>query len=250
MINSFYYEGQLRSYLLQFCHIFAGLKVQTGNGECNVPEFMTVPISIGSRDRVVAALQAGNTQNKTFSIPAMAASMSNVSLSPSRKGIGVVDKRVYLPQGGIFPDDLKTITRVMPIPYMMSVELALYASNTNQLHQILEQILVLFDPSLQIQTSDAAFDWTKLTSVELTGINNEENYPPGGDRRIIMWSLNFDIPIYISAPVDVKDDIVRKIVITYGDLDGFIVNEIDEEGNQLPFEPGSNWGATVITDRK
>lgn len=248
MINSFYYEGQLRSYLLQFCHIFAGLRVQTGNGECAEPEYMTVPISIGSRDRVVAALQSGNTQNKPFSIPALAASMSNISLPTSRKGVGIVDKRVYLPQGGVFPDDLKTVTRVMPVAFTMSVELALYASNTNQLHQILEQILVLFDPTLQIQTSDAAFDWTKLTSVELTAINNEENYPPGGDRRIIMWSLNFDIPIYISAPVDIKDDLVRKIVITYGDLEGFIVNELDEEGNQIPFEPGSNWGSTIITD--
>lgn len=247
MINSFYYEGQLRSYLLQFCHIFAGLRVMTGKGECDEPEFMTVPISIGSRDRVVAAIQAGNTQNKPFSIPAMAASMVNIGLSPNRKGIGVVDKRTFMPQGGVFPDDLRTLTRVMPIPYIMTVELALYASNTQQLHQILEQILVLFDPTLQIQTSDTASDWTKLTSVELTGINNEENYPPGGDRRIIMWTLTFDLPIYISAPVDIKDDVVRKIIITYGDLDGFIVNELDENGNQIAFEPNFNWGTSTVT---
>lgn len=246
MINSFYYEGQIRSYLLQFCHVFAGLKVTTGKGECNEAEFMTVPISIGSRDRVVAAIQAGNTQNKPFSIPAMAAYMSSIALAPNRKGVGVVDRRTYMPQGGSLPEDLRVMTRVMPIPYVMTVELALYASNTNQLHQILEQILVLFDPTLQIQTSDAAFDWTKLTSLELTGVNNEENYPPGGDRRIIMWSLNFDIPIYISAPVDIKDDVVRKIIITYGDLDNFIINEIDEDGNQVPFEPGFNWGTSTI----
>jgi hypothetical protein len=135
----------------------------------------------------------------------------------------------------------------MPIPYVMTAELSLYASNTLQMHQILEQLLMLFDPVLQIQTSDAAFDWTKLTTVELTGINNEENYPPGGDRRIIMWSFNFEIPIYISAPVDIRDEIVKKIFITIGDMKGYLVNEFDEDGNLVPFLPEYNYGVIEVT---
>lgn len=246
MITNYFYEGYLRSYLLQFCNIFAGLKVATGKGECGETEFISVPITVGSRDRVVAAIQAGNTQNKPFSLPIMAASISNLSLATNRKGIGVVDKRVFLPAGGVYPDDLRTVTRVMPIPYIMSAELAIYASNTLQLHQILEQLLMLFDPVLQIQTSDSAFDWTKITTVELTGINNEENYPAGGDKRILQWTLTFDIPIYISAPVDIKDEMVRKIVIQYGDLKGFVINEFDEDGNQVAFEAEHDFGKTII----
>lgn len=249
MINNYFYEGQMRSYLLQFCNIFAGLQVRTGKGECDEEEFMTVPITVGSRDRVVAAIMAGNTQNKPFSVPCMAASISGIQLATSRKGVGVVDRRVFLPAGGVYPADLRTVVRVMPIPYMMTVDLSIYASNTNQMHQILEQIFMLFDPVLQIQTSDAAFDWTKITTVELTNINNEENYPPGGDRRVMQWSLNFSIPIYISAPVDVKDELVRKITITIGDLDGFLINEFDEDGNLVPFEPQYNYGSFDVTKR-
>lgn len=235
MISHYFYENQIKSYLLQFCNIFAGLKVKTGKGESGQPEFITVPITIGSRDRVVAAIQAGNTQNKPFSLPIMAAYMSNISLSPTRKGIGVVDKRVYLPAGGIYPDDLRTVTRVMPVPYMMTTQLSIYASNTDQMMQILEQLLVLFDPVLQIQTSDSAFDWTKITTVELVGITNEENYPSGIDKRVIQWSLDFEVPIYISVPIDVKDEMVRKIVIQIGNLDEFQVDEFDEAGNLVPF---------------
>lgn len=248
MIDQYFYEGQLRSYLVQFCNIFSGLKVQTGKGECDVPEFISVPIVIGSRDRVATAIQVGNTQNRPFSLPMMAASLSALSLSPNRKGIGVVDNRTFLPQGGVYPDDLRVVTRVMPVPYVMSLELALYASNTNQLHQILEQLLCLFDPMLQIQTSDSAFDWTKITTVELTGINNEENYPPGGDRRTLVWSLNFEVPIYIATPVDIRDDIVRKIIIQLGDMKGFNVNEFDENGNLIPFET-TFYGAIELTTR-
>jgi len=246
MIDSYFYEGQLRSYLVQFCAVFAGLKVKTGKGECDEAEFITVPIVVGSRDRVAAAIQAGNVQNRPFSLPMLAANMTGLSLAPTRKGVGVVDRRVFLPQGGAYPEDLRVLTRVMPIPYVMSLELAIYASNTQQLHQILEQLLCLFDPILQIQTSDAAFDWTKLTTIELTGINNEENYPPGGDRRVLTWSLNFEVPIYISAPVDVRDDLVRKIMVQLGDLKGFTVNEFDETGNLVPFET-TFYGQIVVT---
>lgn len=236
MLNYFYYDGQLRKYLVQFCSIFAGMHVQTGNGECGAPELMSVPIRIGSKDRVVAAIEAGNTQNKPMSLPMLAAEMTGISLAVGRKGVGVVDRRTYLPEGGVWPTDLKTAVRVMPIPYIMSLELAMYASNTVQLHQMLEQILMLFDPQLQIQTTDAAMDWTKISTVELTGINNEENYPAGGDRRVLVWTLNFEMPIYIAAPVDIKDDLVRKIFIRIGDLDTFVPEEIDPSGNIAPFE--------------
>jgi len=76
MITNYFYQGQLRSYLLQFAQIFSGLTVSTGVGECGEPELMSVPITIGSHDRVVAAIAAGNTQNRPFSLPIMAASIS------------------------------------------------------------------------------------------------------------------------------------------------------------------------------
>ena len=246
MINFYYYQGQLRKYMLQFCNIFVGLKVETGKGECGEPEFITVPIRIGSKDRVVAAIEAGNTQNKPFSLPSMAAAMTALRLSPNRKGTNVTDKRSYLPEGGVWPTDIRTVTRIMPIPFIMEMELSIYASNTQQLHQMLEQILMLFDPTLQIQTNDSATDWTQITLVELTDINNEENYPAGADRRVINWTFKFSIPIYISAPMDVKDDVVRKILIRIGDLDGFVLDEYDENGNLVPFNSDSLFGTVEI----
>lgn len=247
MIDFYTYEGQLKNYLLQFCHIFTGLKVQTGKGESGQSEFISVPVVMGNRDRVVAAINAGNTQNRPFSLPCMAVHMTGLQLSTQRTGVGVVDNRVFLPQGGVYPDDLRTVTRVMPIKYTMAVELSICASNTDQLHQILEQLLVLFDPVLQIQTSDAAFDWTKITSVELVGINNEENFPSGGDRRLINWTLQFELPIYISAPMDIKDELVRKIIITIGDLAGFSVGEITDTGELVNFN--TVYAQTEITTR-
>jgi hypothetical protein len=228
MISNYFFDNQLRAYMLQFVSIFYGLQIQTGKGSCDEQQFITVPTVIGNKDRVVAAIMAGNTQNKMFSLPTMAVHMSNLSLAPERRRTpGIVDARVTLPVGGIFPDDLTVVKRVMPVPYNATMELSIYTSNTQQRDQILEQILVLFNPDLQIQKSDGPFDWTKLTKVELTDIANEENYPSSTDRRIIMWTLTFEMPIYLSVPIGVKDEIVRKITIQLNDLASIVVDELD-----------------------
>ena len=235
-IQEYWYNEQLRAYILQFCGVFAGLTTLSGIGEDGKRTLSRVPIMVGNKDRVVAAIQAGNTQNKPFSLPSMSAWLAGLDLAPERrKGVGVVDRKVYLPSGGVFPDDLKIATRVMPIPYNASLELSIYASNTDQMYQILEQLLLIFDPMLQIQTTDASFDWTKITVIELVGISNEENFPIGGDKRITVWTLSFDLPIYLSAPMDLKENIVREINIRLGDLAGFNLEEIDSDGTVQPF---------------
>jgi nitrate reductase NapAB chaperone NapD len=61
--------------------------------------------------------------------------------------------------------------------------------------------------------------------------------------------LQFVIPFYISVPIDIKDEMVRKIFVQIGNLDGFQVNEFDENGQMVPFEPGSSYG-TITVDRR
>jgi len=247
MINTYWFDNQLRGYLIQFCNIFTGLRVKTGVGdECDASDgFITVPVRIGSKDRVVAAIEAGNTQNKPFSLPSLAVHMTNLEMASVRHGVGVQDNRTFLPKGGVYPDDLKVATRIMPIPYTMTLEVTMYVSSAQQRDQILEQILILFDPILQIQTSDAALDWRKLTTVELTGLTNEENYPPAGDRRIIMWTLTFSIPIHITAPIDVKRNAVKEIILRLWDKDNFHPEEIQPDGSTGPYVP--DFGGFKVT---
>lgn len=236
-MNYYFYNGQIRSYLLEFVSIFYGLRVRTGKGECDEEQFISVPVVIGHKDRVVAALMAGNTHNRTISLPTIAVHLQGLALAPERRRTpGIVDQRVSMPVGGVFPDDLRTVKRAMPVPYNATLELSIYASNMDQMHQILEQILVLFNPDLQIQKSEGPFDWTRITRVELTDISNEENYPAGTDRRIVQWTLNFEMPIYLSIPMGVRDDMVRKIIVRIGDAGSMQVNQVDVDGSVVPFD--------------
>ena len=236
MIRHYYYNQQLKKFILGFSNIFTGLQVNGGiDGVGNVIQ-MEVPVRYGSSDRVTAAIAVGNTQNRLHTIPLMSCYMTGLELSPERlHGVNLSDRRTKLDQGGIFPDDVKTIERVMAIPYNMQMELAIYASNTDQMFQILEQILILFDYDLQLQFNDAPFDWTKIAKLYLRGITNEENYPMGTDKRMIIWTLQFELPIWLSPPVEIRTDLIRSITIKIGDINNLTLDEIDENGDLVPF---------------
>lgn len=213
-----YYDRQIKRYMTQFMAIFAGMQVSIGkNDDSDEEQLISVPIQYGNKDRVVAWILGGQTQNKPLRLPIMSAYINGINMAPeSRKGVGNTKRQTYLPRGTVFPDGLETVHQYMPVPYKISAELAIYASNTEQHLQILEQILMVFDPIVQIQTSDAIFDWTKLTTVELDNINFDQSYPIGTDTRMIMSTLSFIFPVYISAPANLKNDFIKDIYVRIG----------------------------------
>ncbi len=213
----FFYNNQFRDYILQFMAIFAGLKVQVGKLEDREASLIPVQLTYGAKDRVVAHILGENTQNKPLRLPALSAYMSGIDLAPDRrKGVGVSRREVYMPSGGAFPNDIKTVEQLMPVPYLTMFDLSIFTSNRDEHLQILEQIFMLFDPILQIQKSDDVFDWTKITTVELAGITFEENYPAGTDRRIIQTTLQFAVPVWISVPAKIKNNYIADIQLRVG----------------------------------
>lgn len=249
--NNFWYDGQLRKYMVQFMSIFHGLHVRNGVSSCGEVTFTPVPVVAGFKDRVVAAIASGNTQNRTFALPIMACHLQALTIADHRrKAPDYEDSRVFMKQGGVFPDDLRTIHRVTPVPYNGTFELSIYASNTMQLHQILEQILVLFNPEMQLSVSNSPLDWTRLTSVKLVDISNEENYPMGTDRRIVSWTLSFEVEFWLSIPASVRDEVIRQIRIRLSELpnDPSDYGYTDDFGVYHPF--GKTFAEVNISTRE
>ena len=167
--------------------------------------------------------------------------MSRIDPSPARrKGVGQNRRETFMKTGGLFPDDFQVAHQRMPVPYDVSFDLHIFTSNTDQKNQILEQILMLFDPFVQIQTSDDVLDWTKITQIELTGIGLEENFPAGTDRRIIQTTLNFQVPIWISVPSDVRNNYIKDIFLRIGAVsNASVTNEqmiADLDSQSIPYE--------------
>lgn len=236
--QAYWYNDQLKRYIIQFMTIFSGLQVRIGkNDVSNKESLIPVTIHYGNHDRVVAALMADNTQNKPIRLPLMTAYMQGLDVATDlMHGIGVERRNTYVPTGGLLPDDARVVHQRAPVPYKLTAQLGIYASNTDQHFQILEQILMLFDPQLTVQTSDAPFDWTRLTTVKLTSVSIDQQHPIGTDRRIIQSTLMFEMPVYLGTPADVRRDFIKQINIRLGLIDkaieesGDIVSALDDMG--------------------
>lgn len=236
--ETYHYDNQLRQYIVQFMAVFAGLQVAVGkNDSGDTDRLIDVQVRYGSSDRVVAAIRAHNTQNVPIRLPTMAAYMVGIDMNPeARKGVGVVNRFSTLPRGASFPDGIRVVQRENPIPYKAIFELAIMASNADQHFQILEQLLTLFNPIIQIQTSDDAYDWKRITTVELTNIGLEENYPVGTDSRIIQTVLTFVVPIWLAPPTTINKNFVAAIKLRLEAVAGdkTVTEIVTDLGRTLP----------------
>ena len=227
----YFYDGQIRRFLTQFMRIFVGFKYETGDGTQK-----TVPVMYGDLNKQVANIIKENSENKLPSVPRIACYITGLEMDTSRlSDPSFVSKlnvraRDYTfnsagadptytgEQGGNF-----TVERLMPTPFTLSVKADIWTSNTDQKLQLLEQMLVLFNPSLEIQGSDNYVDWTSLTTVYLESTSfSSRTIPQGAAEDIDVCSLDFTIPIYISPPTKVKK---------LGIVRGIIANIFTEEGD-------------------
>lgn len=204
----YFYDGQIRRYLLQIIRLLSNFVVRYGDGT-----LVRVPVVYGDPDRQVAHILNQNSENAVLSAPRIAVYITDLELDTSRLGdpsfIGKIHVREReLDQNGNYTSNQGnsyTIERLMPTPYKLSIKADIWSTNNDQKLQILEQILMLFNPSLEIQTTDNYVDWTSLTVVDLTQVvYSSRTVPVGTATEIDVATLSLQTPIYISPPAKVK----------------------------------------------
>lgn len=214
-----FYDGQVRRYITQLMRIVSNFPVKDGKGKQTV-----VPVMYGDLTRQVANIIRDNSENKLPSAPRMAVYITALELDKDRLTDSTytrsvnVRERAYDDTTGEYLNSQGpnyTVERLIPTPYMMRANVDIWTSNTDQKLQILEQLLVLFNPSLEIQTTDNFIDWTSITVVNLESVQfTNRSVPVGVDSEIDIATLTFSIPIYISPPSKVKKMGVITNVIT------------------------------------
>jgi len=229
----FFYDEQIRRFLLQFTRIFSNFQVEYGrNEEGTNHALIRVPVRYGDASRQAQTIIQQNSASAMPSTPLMTFYISSLDYDRPRMQEPYhvskinVRQRTYdeatdsyeTTQGNAF-----TIERLMPVPYKLTLKLDIWTSNTNQKMQLLEQILVLFNPSLEIQSTDNFIDWTSLSVVELESVQwSGRSIPQGTENPIDIATLTFTLPIWISSPAKVKKlGVVERIIMSVFDDQGY-----------------------------
>ena len=231
MAQQFFYDEQIRRFLLQFTRIFSNFEVEYGREEDGSFALYRVPVRYGDASRQAQTVLQQNSANSMPATPLMTFYVTGLNYARDRiQEPNFVEKRNVRQR--VWDEDTQTydttqanaftIERLMPVPYNLEVQLDIWTSNTNQKLQLLEQILTLFNPSLEIQGTDNFLDWTSLSVVNLERTNwSSRNIPMGTEDPIDISSLAFSMPIWISPPAKIKKlGVVQKIIASMYDPDG------------------------------
>jgi hypothetical protein len=210
----FFYDHQIKRYLVQLMSCFAGYQVMTGKQRDGKRRFINVPIMFGDMSRLAAWALGGKNENAARTLPAMALDISRLKQDEKlRRAPGHTELYYYHEKtapGSEAAFRTMIAERRMPVPYDLGVRLSIWASNNEQLHQLIEQIATVFNPELDILLSNSPVDWTFKSVLKFDGTINigrasaDVGAGTGEDQNYVA-SMDFTTTVHMSPPTKVYD---------------------------------------------
>lgn len=214
----YFYDAQVKRYLTQFMRIMSNFSYKNARGE-----IIRVPVRYGDMNRQVAQILRKNSENTIPTAPFIACYIKDIQFDPARiqdptfvstKSVRErtwdSDSQQYLnTQGSNY-----TVQKLMPTPYLATFTADIWATNTDQKLQIWEQIAVLFNPSLELQTTDNYIDWTSISVLTLkTQTFRSRQIPQGIEQDIDIANMDFETHVWITPPAKVTQlGVITKII--------------------------------------
>lgn len=261
MARQFFYDNQIRRFILQFVRMFSNFQVEVGAPDSNGDrDMVTVPVMYGDLSRNVAQIMREASENKVLSAPRMSCYINSLQYQRERiQEPNFIDKlhvrqRKYDENTQTYSrtqSNAVTVERHMPVPYDLRMNLDIWTTNTEMKLQLLEQILCLFNPDFEIQSTDNYVDWTSLSYVHLENVNfSSRSIPIGTEDQIDIAQIEFSMPIWLSMPANVKKmGVIHKIINSVYDGSGDLVSAVNDDnlvlGTRLGVTPG-RYGAILL----
>jgi hypothetical protein len=219
----FFYDNQIRRFLLQFAKIFSNWYVTKGKDPNGNDILVRVPIMYGDQSRQVSTVIANNSASNLPSAPLITYYITALEYDQRRTQVPTfVDKinvrqRAYNTETQSYEQvqgQAFSIDRLMPVPYTLRVQVDFWTTNYNQKLELIEQLGTLFNPSLEIQSTDNFVDWTSLSVVYQDGLTfSSRTIPQGTGNPIDVMTWKFYMPIWISTSSKLKKlGVIEKVI--------------------------------------
>ena len=219
----FFYDNQIRRFLIQFAKIFSNWQVTKGKDPAGNEILVRVPVMYGDSSRQAATIIANNSASNLPSAPLITYYIGGLEYNQKWTQDPTYVDKINVRQRAYNPDTQEydtvqgqafTIERLMPVPYTLRITVDFWTTNYNQKLQLIEQLGTLFNPALEIQSTDNFIDWTSLSVVYQDGLTfSSRSIPVGTGNPIDVMSWKFSMPIWISTAAKLKKmGVVEKII--------------------------------------
>lgn len=219
----FFYDNQVRRFLIQFAKVFSNWQVTKGKDPAGNDILVRVPIMYGDSSRQASTIIANNSASSLPTAPLITYYISGLEYDQRRtQDPTFIDKvavrqRTYNQDTGQYETtqgQAFTVERLMPVPYTLRVSVDFWTTNYNQKLELIEQLGTLFNPALEIQSTDNFIDWTSLSVVYQDGLTfSSRSIPQGTANPIDVMTWKFYMPIWLSTSAKVKKlGIIHKVI--------------------------------------
>ena len=219
----FFYDNQIRRFLIQFARIFSDWQVTKGKDPAGNDILVRVPIQYGDSSRMAQTQISNNSPSSLPSAPLISYYVSGFEYDQRRTQDPYFVDKLNVRQRTFNTDTQQyeptqaqafTVERVMPVPYTLRITVDFWTTNYQQKLELIEQLGVLFNPSLEIQSTDNFIDWGSLSVVYQDGLTfSSRSIPQGSGNPIDIMSWKFYMPIWISGPAKIRKlGIIHKII--------------------------------------
>jgi hypothetical protein len=216
MNGQFYYHEIIRRTSAAFGTLFNNIFIRHQDGEGDDFSYIKVPIGYGPIQKFLARVeQKPDLRNRVaITLPRMSFEVGQLSYDSSRKSSSLQTFNTIVGPNNT-PRQL-----YMPVPYNLPFELTIATKYTDDMFQIIEQILPFFRPefNLSVNLSSTIGEKRDIPLV-LQGISPfQDDYEGNFDnRRFITTTLNFVAKIYFFGPVDTDDsgNIIKRVQVDY-----------------------------------
>lgn len=219
----FFYDNQIRRFLIQFAKVFSNWQVTKGKDPAGNDIYVRVPVMYGDSSRQASTIIADNTASNLPSAPLITFYISGLEYDQKRTQDPTFVDRINVRQRAYNADTQSyeqtqgqafTVERLMPVPYTLRITVDFWTTNYNQKLELIEQLGTLFNPSLEIQSTDNFIDWTSLSVVYQDGLTfSSRTIPQGTGNPIDVLTWKFYMPIWISTSAKLKKfGVIQKII--------------------------------------
>ena len=224
-LENHFYHGSTRRYVSLFGSLFSDIYIKRVSDDGTREDNIKVPIRYGNGNMYLKVPQDGSRETKQVSkvLPAMAFQLDNIYKDVNRKTNPM--NRI---QHATFEDKTSDTRRFQlnRVPYNFIFELKIRTKNTDDMLQIVEQIVPAFDGNVSVTVNDTTgVVLEQDIIIVLDEVSMEDNFDEEMQSRLIEWTLTFEL----------KGHMYKRT------QDGLIVREVD-------FMMGQNFESMILTD--
>ena len=247
--NSYYYHGTIKKIVAVFGTLFNN--IHTGKLIAGKLTAVTrVPIAYGPKEHWLARIRQNTVDQKeteiAIKVPRMSFEITSITYDSASK-LNRLNQEIVNTNTATGKKNYYWQT----VPYIIGMQLSIYARNQDDALQIFEQIIPTFPPEYSVTVIDLAVPGTNtVVPITLVGTTFSDDYE--GDyqtsRRTLIYTLDFNLKVQFAGQTNTSS-IIKNIDVNFLDTTavtrGFPIDKINVQLGNMTTDTPEDY--TVVT---